>query len=304
MIIDRFLGSEDARARLRAMLQAGQLPHSVLICGETGCGSGYFARLLAADLLQCDPSAADGEARARRVLEGSDPDCIEVEGEGVSGQIKVDRIREVRAAAQQTSLGGERRVIIVYGAENLAAPSANALLKILEEPPEGVFFLITARSAAGVMDTIRSRCSALQLTAPSAEICAAELCRRGASSADAALLAKVWQGRIGSALACLNGERRTLFDAAFAGCRCVAAADAYGLMKLFVPYEKEREQLQTLLADMVQILSGCFAGLDSCPAAGETAVPAIRAILDAAARLRGNGNARLVLTGLCLQLGE
>ena len=74
MIIDRFLGSEDARARLHAMLQAGQLPHSILICGETGCGSGYFARLLAADLLQCDPSAADGEARARRVLEGSDPD--------------------------------------------------------------------------------------------------------------------------------------------------------------------------------------------------------------------------------------
>ena len=62
MIIDRFLGSEDARARLHAMLQAGQLPHSILICGETGCGSGYFARLLAADLLQCDPSAADGDA--------------------------------------------------------------------------------------------------------------------------------------------------------------------------------------------------------------------------------------------------
>ena len=304
MIIDRFLGSEDARARLHAMLQAGQLPHSILICGETGGGSGYFARLLAADLLQCDPSAADGDARARRVLEGADPDCIEVEGEGVSGQIKVDRIREVRSAAQQTSLGGERRVVIVYGAENLAAPSANALLKILEEPPAGVFFLITARSAAGVMATIRSRCSALQLCAPEAEICAGELRRQGAAPADAALLAGVWQGRIGSALACLQGERRKLFDAAFAVCRCIAAGDAYGLMKLFVPYEKERESLQTLLADTVQILRGSLAGVDACPVNADAAVPAIRAVLDAAARLRGNGNARLVLTGLCLQLGE
>ncbi len=304
MIIDRFLGSEDARARLRAMLQAGQFPHSVLICGEAGCGSGYFARLLAADLLQCDPAAEDGDARARRVLEGCDPDCIEVEGEGLSGQIRVDRIREVRTAAQQTSLGGERRVVIVYGAEDLGAPSANALLKILEEPPAGVFFLITARSAAGVMATIRSRCSAVQLSAPPPEACAAELRRAGIAPADADLLAGVWQGRIGAALACAKGERRTLFDAAFAGCRCVAEADAYGLMKLFVPYEKDREGLQTLLADMVQILSGCFAGLACCPAGSDAAVPAIRAILDAAARLRGNGNARLVLTALCLQLGE
>ncbi len=304
MIIDRFSGSEEARARLCAMLQAGQFPHSVLICGESGCGSGYFARLLAADLLQCDPAAEDGDARARRVLEGCDPDCIEVEGEGVSGQIRVDRIREVRTAAQQTSLGGERRVVIVYGAEDLGAPSANALLKILEEPPAGVFFLITARSAAGVMATIRSRCSAVQLSAPAPGDCAAELRRAGIAPADADLLAEVWQGRIGAALACAKGERRALFDAAFAGCRCVATADAYGLMKLFVPYEKERESLQTLLADMVQILSGCFAGLESCPASGDVAVPAIRAILDAAARLRGNGNARLVLTALCLQLGE
>ena len=304
MIIDRFLGSEDARARLRAMLQAGQFPHSVLICGEAGCGSGYCARLLAADLLQCDPAAEDGDARARRVLEGCDPDCIEVEGEGVSGQIRVDRIREVRTAAQQTSLGGERRVVIVYGAEDLGAPSANALLKILEEPPAGVFFLITARSAAGVMATIRSRCSAVHLSAPPPEACAAELRRAGIAPADADLLAGVWQGRIGAALACAKGERRTLFDAAFAGCRCVAEADAYGLMKLFVPYEKDREGLQTLLADMVQILSGCFAGLACCPAGSDAAVPAIRTILDAAARLRGNGNARLVLTALCLQLGE
>ncbi len=304
MIIDRFLGSEDARARLSAAMRTGQLPHSLLICGEAGCGSGYFARLLAADLLCSDPAATDGQARARRVLEGSDPDCIEAEGEGASGQIRVDRIREVRAAAQQTSLGGERRVVIVYGGESMAAPAANALLKILEEPPEGVFFLITARSPAGVMATIRSRCSTVLLTPPAPEACAAELCRQGIPTADAALLSTVWQGRIGLALRCAAGERRAVFDDAMTGCRAVAARDAYALMKLFVPYEKERDRLQTLLEDMVQVLRGSFAGLTACPAPAETAVPAIRALLDAAARLRGNGNARLVLTALCLQLGE
>ena len=304
MIIDRFIGSEEAKARLSAAMRTGQLSHSMLICGEAGCGTGYFARLLAADLLCSDPAAADGEARARRVLEGTDPDCIEVEGEGVSGQIKVDRIREVRAAALQTSLGGERRVLIVYGGENMAAPAANALLKILEEPPEGVFFLITARSPAGVMATIRSRCYAVLLSAPDPGLCAEELCRRGISAADAALLAGVWQGRIGLALECAAGERRAAFDTAMAACRAAAAYDGYALMKLFVPFEKERDRLQTLLGDMVQILRGSFAGLESCPMPAAAAVPAIRALLDAAARLRGNGNAKLVLTGLCLQLGQ
>ena len=302
MNIDAFLGNDAVRARLAAQLKAGTLTHSLLICGEPGCGTGLFARLLAADLLQLDETAADGAARARRVLEGAEPDCMEVSGDtdGKSGQIRVDRIREVRAAAQETSLSGSRRVVVVYGAEKMEAPAANALLKILEEPPDGVFFLITAASSAVVLATIRSRCGCVQLLPPSVELCRSELCRRGVAAADAARLAAVWQGRLGQALACAAGPRRALFDAAADICVCIRARDGYGLMKLFAPLEKDREGLQTVLADAVQMLRSGL-GEPGGPAPAQAA-QAMRALLDAAARLRGNGNARLVLTALCLQL--
>lgn len=51
-------------------------------------------------------------------------------------------------------------MLFIYGAQNLNGASANAMLKIMEEPPEGVMFLLTASSAAAVLPTIRSRCAA------------------------------------------------------------------------------------------------------------------------------------------------
>ena len=58
------------------------------------------------------------------------------------------------------SSDAEGRVLFIYGAQNLNGASANAMLKIMEEPPEGVMFLLTASSAAAVLPTIRSRCAA------------------------------------------------------------------------------------------------------------------------------------------------
>lgn len=299
MNIDSFLGNEELKQQLRGQLCSGTLAHSLLICAQEGCGAGFFARLTAADLL----SPQDSE-RSRRILEGADPDCIEVRGEGASGLIRIDRVREVRAEAQETSLLGERRVVLVYGAENLAAPSANALLKILEEPPSGVFFLITARSAAAVLPTIRSRCGCLILQPPPVPVCEEYLRKNGVAPADAARLSAVWDGHIGTALACARPPRSLIFSSAVQVCGCIAQADAYGLMKLFVPYEKDREGLQTLLADTVQILSGCFSGRENGGVPAAAAVAAITFLQQTAARLRANGNARLQLTRLCLQLGS
>ena len=86
-----------------------------------------------------------------------------VRGEGASGQIKVEAIRDARQNIQKSALSSdaEGRVLFIYGAQNLNGASANAMLKIMEEPPEGVMFLLTASSAAAVLPTIRSRCAAL-----------------------------------------------------------------------------------------------------------------------------------------------
>ena len=76
---------------------------------------------------------------------------------------KIDAVRAVRRAIYDTSLSAAGRVVLVYGAEKLNAASANAMLKVIEEPPENVLFVFTAVSEAAVLPTIRSRCSVYTL---------------------------------------------------------------------------------------------------------------------------------------------
>ncbi len=76
-------------------------------------------------------------------------------------KVKVDDVREIRELAYLAPNDGERRVIVLESAENFNASSLNALLKILEEPPKGVIFLLTASAAGAVLPTVRSRACVL-----------------------------------------------------------------------------------------------------------------------------------------------
>ena len=74
-------------------------------------------------------------------------------GRGCKRQIPVKKVREAREAIQRSALSTDAagRALFIYGAQNLNGSSANAMLKIIEEPPEGVLFLLTATSAATVL---------------------------------------------------------------------------------------------------------------------------------------------------------
>ena len=142
------LGNDALKRDLSAALRAGRLAHSVLLCGEQGMGAGFAARCLAADFLY-----PEGGAPAAAVLEGRSPEVLALEGEGASGLIKIDAVRAVRRAVYDTALSAAGRAVLVYGAEKLNAASANAMLKVIEEPPENVLFVFTAVSEAAVLPT-------------------------------------------------------------------------------------------------------------------------------------------------------
>ena len=89
--LDSLLGNETLKESLSAALAAGRLSHSILLCGEAGTGAGFAARCLAADYLY-----PNGGASAAQVLAGQSPEYLLLAGEGVSGDIRVDRVREVR----------------------------------------------------------------------------------------------------------------------------------------------------------------------------------------------------------------
>ena len=76
---------------------------------------------------------------------------------GKMNQINIAQIRTARRECFQSSLSADGRVVLIQGADRMNQSAANALLKVLEEPPEGVLFLLTAGSQAAVLPTIRSR---------------------------------------------------------------------------------------------------------------------------------------------------
>ena len=123
-MLDRIAGNRELKQHLKTALACGRLAHSILLVGEPGCGAGFAARCLAADYLY--PA---GGPHAEAVLRGQDPESITVQGEGASGQIKVERIREAREAILRSAMSCDAagRALFVYGAQNLNGPSANAM---------------------------------------------------------------------------------------------------------------------------------------------------------------------------------
>ena len=300
-MLERLAGNDALKRELGTALHSGRLPHAVLLVGEPGCGAGFAARCLAADYLY--PA---GGPHAEAVLKGEDSECLALRGEGASGQIPVKRVREAREAIQRSALSTDAagRVLFIYGAQNLngtQGSSANALLKIIEEPPEGVLFLLTAPSAAVVLPTIRSRCAAYTIAPVPVADCAAHLRAERLPAAAAGELAFLYEGHIGTALKSWNDPpTKAALGMAKTLCGYAAQGDTYRALALLTKYERDKEGFAALLWQLDQLCSAVLRrpayGAEQC--GGLTPDRAARILQVSAATRKavtGNGNLRLAV---------
>ena len=309
-MLERLAGNTALKAELGAALRGGRLPHAILLVGEPGCGAGFAARCLAADYLY-----PQGGAHAEAVLNGTDSECVSLRGSGKSGGIPVDDVRAMREKIQHSALSTDAagRVMFIYGAQNLngtQGSAANALLKILEEPPADVLFLLTAPSAATVLPTIRSRCAAYTVAPVPADECCALLGSRGVPAPLAQELSFLDEGHIGKALQVFaDADTRALLADAKKLLGHAAQQDTYRALALLTGYEKNREGFAALLWQLEQLCSAVLRrpayGADACgglkPAA---AADALQAVYSAKKDLSANGNLKLILAVLAADLGK
>ncbi len=180
-------GHDAVTRKLVGALASGRMHHAWLLTGPSGIGKASIARLAAAWLLADSASESelfgetpldfgfsDGDVGANLVLNGAHPDFLLITPAAEankSGQIKIEQIRELIPFMAHKPARGGWRVAVIDSMDEINRNGANAMLKILEEPPEkAVIFLISSRPGQ-LPPTIRSRCRVIRMSPLSDNIC-------------------------------------------------------------------------------------------------------------------------------------
>jgi DNA polymerase-3 subunit delta' len=158
------------------------MPHALLLLGTPGIGKTRYLHALAAALL-CESPAADRRACGRCdacgwVGAGTHPDLrvltYPVDEDGKVGkEIKVDQVRALSEFLVVSGHRGGRRVVLIDPADAMNAITANTLLKTLEEPGDGLVFVLASSRPDAIPATIRSRCQVRVLEGPGMEVASA-----------------------------------------------------------------------------------------------------------------------------------
>ncbi len=168
-----FVGHHGAVASLVSAHAANRLHHGWLIGGAPGIGKATlafrFARHLLAGGHREDMAIPESDPVFRRVAAGTHPDLFTVERrvnektDRMQSEIVIATIQEAAAFMRLTPAEGGWRVVVIDGAEDMNGSAANALLKILEEPPARAILLLLTAAPGRLLPTIRSRCRRLTL---------------------------------------------------------------------------------------------------------------------------------------------
>jgi len=171
-----FIGQEAAWREWTAALASERMHHAWLLTGAKGLGKGGFARAAAAELVREPPGAVPDPDNHPdiHVLDHlpANEDEAKKKADGKPylprRNITVDQVRGmIRRLATRPTMGS-RRAIVIDPADDMEKGAVNALLKALEEPPAGTFFLLVTHQPGRLLPTIRSRCRILRFASLSA----------------------------------------------------------------------------------------------------------------------------------------
>jgi DNA polymerase-3 subunit delta' len=297
----RLYGQAAAEQAFLSAYGSGRMHHGWLLTGPRGVGKATLAWRIARFLLAHPPQAEDGLFGAPAA-----PETLEVDPEGVAARqaaalshpnlyllrrawdrdrkrhkavIDVEEARGMKRFLQKSASDGGRRVVVVDAADDLNPSAANAILKVLEEPPPNTAFLLVAHAPARLLPTIRSRCRSLPCRPLAMTDLEAALTQAGhPPGGDLATLSELAEGSAGAALRLLTLGGPEIYGALV---RLLAAAPqmdrpaALALAETLGARGKEEETelairlAETLMARLARAGTGHPPGVEAVPGEAE-----------------------------------
>lgn len=138
--LDEVIGNEATISSLQSMLKKGKLPHTLLLYGPSGCGKTTIGRILRREL-GCG--------------------ALDYQEKNVSDFRGIDTIREIAQTAPMHPASGKCRIFLLDECHQLTKDAQNAALKILEDTPKHVYFILCTTDPSKLIPTVRKRCTPL-----------------------------------------------------------------------------------------------------------------------------------------------
>ena len=203
----RVIGQDRIVSLLDYSLRSNAIAHAYLATGPRHAGKGTLAIDLACALNCLGPEPPCGECTScRRILEGKHAD-VTVTGLDSGAEIGIDDVRALQHLANLPPYEGMCKAFIIDDAEYLSTEAANALLKILEEPPTKVVWILLAAEEGRILPTVASRCQRLALRpVPSEKIEEVLINSYRVAPDRARLMSRLCRGCLGRAVAALSND--------------------------------------------------------------------------------------------------
>ena len=245
MKLTNFIGNEKVIDRLSKLMESGRFPHALIIEGEEGIGKKTLAKDIACALVCRGNDKPCGEcSQCKKAIAAIHPDISEYIPAGTANSFHVDTVRNIINDAYIQPNEADYKIYILANAHCMNQNAQNALLKILEEPPKYVVFILTTNSKSALLSTVLSRSVCVSLEGVDIER-AANYITSHCENVDyntAKKTVETFNGNIGKAIDSLQDSKTSeLVDVRNKICKALATSNEYEMMTLCSVFQKDRQ---------------------------------------------------------------
>lgn len=251
MIFENFLGNEKTKEQISYLFKTKKLPHALIIEGDDGLGKRTLAREIAlAAVCRDNNNPCRLCSQCKKALSGVHPDIIErsvPEGKKI---FNVETVREVINDCFVKPNEANYKIYILENAHYMNSSAQNALLKILEEPPEYAVFILTVKCKSMMLETVLSRSCIFSLNPVNTDEAAEYVSKKcmDVSYEQAKNTLNEWNGNIGKTIDALtSGKASEISEIADRICRTLVDDNEFLLLKECSSLDGDRQLTSNVL---------------------------------------------------------